>query len=68
LLKSVYVRESGVLVGFGVASLLTNVPVGEIVDIIRNKLLVDDIFAELSVLEVDVIMDLLEVCLKTTCF
>jgi hypothetical protein len=35
-------------------------------DIIRIKLEEDDMLAELSVLEVDAIMELLELCFKTT--
>jgi hypothetical protein len=59
LLKSVIVRDPNILVSFDVVSLLTNVLVEEVLDIIRNKLLEDDTLAELSVLEVDVIRDLL---------
>jgi RNase P/RNase MRP subunit POP5 len=38
LIKSVNVRESDKLVSFHVISLFTNVPVEEVLDIIRNKL------------------------------
>jgi hypothetical protein len=37
-------------------------------EIVRNKLLEDDTLAEHLVLEVDAIMELLEVCHKTTTF
>jgi hypothetical protein len=53
-------------VSFDTASLFANVPV-EVLQIIRNKLL-DDTLAEHLVLEVDAIMELLEVCRKTTNF
>jgi len=47
------------LVSSDVVSLLTNVPVEEFLDVIRNKLLEYDTLAEQSVLEVDAIRELL---------
>lgn len=60
------VRESDILASFDVVSLLTEVPLEEDMDIIRIKLEEDDMLAELSVLEVHAIMELLDLCLKTT--
>jgi hypothetical protein len=46
----------------------TTVPVDEALQVIRNKLHNDDTWAERSVLQVEAIMELLEVCLRTTYF
>jgi hypothetical protein len=68
LLKSVNLQSSETLVSFDIVSLFTNVPGNEALQIIRNKLHNDDTLAERSVLQVIVIMELLEVCLRTTYF
>jgi hypothetical protein len=46
----------------------TNVPVGKALQVIRNKLHNKDTLAEGPVLQVEAIMELLEVCLRTTYF
>jgi hypothetical protein len=51
-----------------VVSVFTNVPVDEALQVIRNKLQNDHTLTERSSLEVGAIMELLGVCLKTTCF
>jgi hypothetical protein len=66
-LKSVNLQSLDNLISFDV-SLFTNVPVNEALQVIRNKLHNDDILAERSVLLVEAIMELLEVCLRTTYF
>jgi hypothetical protein len=58
-LSAVDVRESDILASLDVVSLFNEVPVEEILDIIRNKLWEDDTLAENSILGVDVIMGLL---------
>jgi len=58
-LSAVDVPESDILASLDVVSLFNEVPVEEILDIIRNKLWEDDTLAENSVLGVDVIMGLL---------
>lgn len=68
LLKPVNVRESDILASLDAVSLFTEVPVAEVLDIIRNKLWEDDKLAENSVLGVDAIMYLLGLCLITTYF
>jgi hypothetical protein len=45
----------------------TNVAVQELLEIVTNKLQEDDTLAESSVLQVEVIMGLMEVCLNTAC-
>jgi hypothetical protein len=65
---TVNIRGLGKLVSFDVVRLFTNIPAEEALEIIGNKLLESDKLAKCSVLEVDAIMELLEVCLKTTYF
>jgi hypothetical protein len=66
-LKSVNLQSLDTLVSFDVVSLFTNVPVDKALQVIRNKLH-NNTLAEWSVLQVEAIMELLEVCLKTTYF
>jgi hypothetical protein len=61
LLKSVNVRETDILFSFDVVSLSTNVLMEEVLNI-RKELREDDTLVERSVLGVDAIMQLLEVC------
>jgi hypothetical protein len=68
LLKPISVHLLDILASFHVISLFTNVPVDEALQVIRNKLQNDHALTERSSLEVEAIMELLEVCLKTTCF
>jgi hypothetical protein len=66
LLKSVNLQSLDTLVSFDVVSRVTNVSVNKGLQVIRNKLHNDDTLAEWSVLQVEAIMELLEVCLRTT--
>ncbi|PNF31038.1 hypothetical protein B7P43_G17855, partial [Cryptotermes secundus] len=68
LLKTVNLHSQDTLVSFDVVSLFTNVPVDEVLQIIENKLHDDVTVTEQSVLQVEAIMELLEVCLRTTYF
>jgi hypothetical protein len=68
LLKSVNLRRQDTLDSFEVVSLFTNVPVDEALQAIRNKLTNDNSLAELPNLKVEAIMELLNVCLRTTYF
>jgi hypothetical protein len=68
LLKSANPQSSDTLVSFDVVSLFTNVPVGEALQVIRNTLHNNDTLAERSPLQVEAIMELLDVCLRTTYF
>jgi hypothetical protein len=49
-------------------TVFTNVPVNKARQVIRNKLHNNDTLMEWSVLQVEAIMELLEVCLRTTYF
>jgi hypothetical protein len=68
LLKSVNLRSLDTLVSFDVISVFTNVPGDEALEVIRDKLNNDDTLAERSALQVEAIMELLEVCLRTMYF
>jgi hypothetical protein len=59
LLKDVNSQSQDTLVSFDVVSLFTNVPVDETLQIIENKFHNDDKLAELSILQVEAIMELL---------
>jgi hypothetical protein len=68
LLKPVNLQKQEILASFDVVSLITNVPVEEALQVIRGRLENDNTLTEWSVLKVDAIMELLEVCLRTTYF
>jgi hypothetical protein len=68
LLESVNLQSSDTLISFDVVSLFTNVPDDEAPQVIRNKLHNNDTLAERSALQIEDIMELLEVCLRTTYF
>jgi hypothetical protein len=68
LLKSVNLQSSDTLISFDVVSIFTNAPIDEALRVIKNKLHNDDALAERSVMQVEAIMELLEVCLRTTYF
>ena len=56
------------LVSFDVTSLFTNVPIGEAVEIIRDRLREDEDLVERTPLSPDRIAELLGLCLKSTYF
>jgi hypothetical protein len=56
------------LASFDVVSIFTEVPVEEVLDIIRNRPWEDDTVAENSVLGLDANMGLVELCLIYTYF
>jgi hypothetical protein len=68
LLRLVNTQSTDTLVSFDVVSLFTNVPVEEALQVISSKLQKDETLASRSSLQVDALMELLEVCLKTTYF
>jgi hypothetical protein len=68
LLEDINLRNWDILVSFDVLSLFTNVPVAEILQVIKNKLCMDPTVSDPSPLQVDDVMELLEVCMKTTYF
>ena len=57
-----------ILVSFDVSSLFTNVPVGEAVSIIRERLGEDGTLEDRTSLSSERIADLLEMCLRSTYF
>ena len=60
MMGSVHVENDEVLVSFDVSSLFTNVPVGEAVSIIRERLREDGILGDRTSLSLELIADLLE--------
>jgi hypothetical protein len=68
LLKSVDLQSLNTLVSSDVVSHFTNVPANEALQVTRNKLHNNDTLGEWSVLQVKAIMELLEICLRTTYF
>jgi hypothetical protein len=67
-LKSVNLQSPDTLISFDVVSLFTNVPIDEALQVISKELRNYGTLAEPSVLQAEAIMELLEVCLKTTYF
>jgi hypothetical protein len=67
LQKLVNLQSPDTLVSFDVV-IFTNVPVDEALQAIWKELRNDDTLAERSVLQAEAIMELMEVCLKTTYF
>jgi hypothetical protein len=68
LLKSVNFQPLDTLIIFDDDGLFTNVAVNEALKVIRNNLHGNDTLVEWSVLQVKAIVELLEVCLRTTYF
>ena len=67
-MRDIIVEEDGLLVGFDMSSLFTNVPIGEPVQVIQAKLREDDSLAERTPLSPDWVAELLDTCLKSTYF
>jgi hypothetical protein len=66
--KSINLQSSDTLISFTVVSLFTNVLVNEAQTVIRNVLYNDSTLTEWSTLQVNTVMELLDVCLRTTYF
>jgi hypothetical protein len=67
-IKSASLQNTDTQVSFDVVSLFSDVPLDEALEVIRNKLQDDHTLAERSILQVEDIMKVLEVCLRTTYF
>ena len=65
---SVYVESEDILVNFDVTFIFTNVPVGETVSIIHERLRKDETLGNRTFLSQEQIAELLEMCLKSTDF
>jgi hypothetical protein len=62
------IQGADILISFNVVSLFTNVPIIEALQVIRNKLSLDETHPNRSSLQTEDIMELSEVCIKTTYF
>lgn len=67
-MKDVCIQDGEVLVSFDVSSLFTNVPTGEAVEVIHARLREDDELSDRTILSLDRIADLLQLCLRSTYF
>jgi hypothetical protein len=68
LIQEINLKYEDYLTSFEVVSLFTNIPVKEVLQVIRNRLSMDPSFPEPSPLQVEDIMELLDICLKTMSF
>jgi hypothetical protein len=64
LFQSVNLASTDTLVSFDIVSLFTKLPVDEALQVINNKLHIEDTLAELFVFQVEAIIKLLEVCVR----
>ena len=67
-IKDLHFGPNDVMVSFDVVSLFTNVPADETCNIIKEKRLEDTNLHERTQLSVEKIVELLKLCLSTTCF
>jgi hypothetical protein len=67
-MNDVHLVDSLILVSFVIVTLLTNVLVDKVLEVIKKKRQTNSILSEWSALNVDSIMELLQVCLKAIHF
>jgi hypothetical protein len=68
LLKPIELQDQDILVSFDVVSLFTNVPIEESLQIIKTELDTDQEKIQHLNLKTEMIMEILEVCMRTTYF
>jgi hypothetical protein len=68
LVQDVNLKNEDFLVSFDVVGVFTNVPVEEVLQVIRNRLGTDPSFPEQSPLQLEDVMELLDICLATMYF
>jgi hypothetical protein len=68
LIQGIDLLNEDYLVSFDVVSLFTNVPVEEVLQVIRYRLNTDTSFPGRSPLQVEDVMELMDICLTTTYF
>jgi hypothetical protein len=66
-MQAINLQNKDYLVSFDI-SLFTNIPMEEVLQIIRNTLSMDPTFPEHSPLQVEDVVELLDICLTTTYF
>lgn len=64
-IKDIYVDNSYMLVSFDVSNLFTNIPRNEVVDLIKEKIVLDNNFTDEQVIE---LLNLLNICLEQNFF
>jgi hypothetical protein len=67
-IQDIDLQNGDYLASFDVVSLFTNVPVEEVLQVIRNRLSADPSLPERSSLQAEDVMELLDICLTTTYF
>jgi hypothetical protein len=65
-IEDINLQNEDCFVSSDVVSLFTNVPVEEVLQVIRNRLITDPSFPECSQLQAEDVMELLGICLTTT--
>jgi hypothetical protein len=60
--------DTDMLVSLDIVNLFNNVPIDEALSVVKKNLVDDDSSKERSKLSVNAIMELLEICLKTSYF
>ena len=68
MMESVHVERDEILVSFDISSLFTNVLVGVAISIISERLREDKTLGDRTILSPERLAELLEMCLKSTCF
>jgi hypothetical protein len=68
LIKGINLHDQDILISFNIVSLFINVLVEEVLQVTKDKLCMDSTLLERSPLQVADVMQLLEVCMKTTYF
>ena len=68
MMVNVHVESDEILASFNVSSLFTNVPVGEVVSVIRDRLREDETLEDMTSLSPEWTADLLEMYLRSTYF
>jgi hypothetical protein len=67
-MQEINLQNEDYLVSFDAVSLFTNVPVEEVLQVIRKRLSTNHSFPERSTLQVEDVMELLDICLTATYF
>jgi hypothetical protein len=67
-IQDINMQREDYLVRYDVVSIFANIPVEEVLQVMRNRLSTDPSFPERSPLQVEDVMELMDICLTTTYF